>query len=141
MNTKHYIIETLIFILLFGAFPTYAPEHVGVDWNVSITSLESNFNTPPDSSKPGVYWYFTQKVRKAMASSQKYPLSELVQVDEFTVGGKEKGKQGRSYDSKKKKAVIAIELNKKHQIKSVYVKSIDDYSAKSLTPIFEETYK
>lgn len=73
-----------------------------------------------------------------MKSSQKYPLSEIVHVDEFTVGGKEEGKQGRSYDSKKKKAVIAVELNKKHQIKRVYVKSIDDYSVKSLTPIFEE---
>lgn len=63
------------------------------------------------------------KVRKAMESSQKYPLSELVHVDEFTVGGKEEGKQGRSYDSKKKKAVIAVELNHKHQIKRVYLKS------------------
>lgn len=38
----------------------------------------------------------------------------------------------------KKKAVIVVELNKKHQIERIYVKSIDDYSAKSLTPIFEE---
>ncbi len=37
-----------------------------------------------------------------------------------------------------KKAVIAVELNVKHKIKRVYIKSIDDYSAKSLTPIFEE---
>lgn len=88
--------------------------------------------------RQGTAWYFMQKVRKAMRSSQKYPLSDLVHVDEFTVGGKELGKQGRSYDSKKKKAVIAVELNKKHQVKRVYVKSIDDYSAKSLTPIFEE---
>lgn len=88
--------------------------------------------------RQGTAWYFMQKVRKAMKSSQKYPLSELVHVDEFTVGGKEIGKQGRSYDSKKKKAVMAVELNKKHQIKRVYIKSIDDYSAKSLTPIFEE---
>lgn len=50
----------------------------------------------------------------------------------------EEGKQGRSYDSKKKKAVIAVELSEKHKIKRVYVKSIDDYSAKSLTPIFQE---
>tara|TARA_B100000809_G_C15030728_1_gene491847 strand:- start:510 stop:638 length:129 start_codon:yes stop_codon:yes gene_type:complete len=42
------------------------------------------------------------------------------------VGGKEKGKQGRSYNSKKKKAVIAVELNAKHKIKRVYIKSIDD---------------
>ena len=88
--------------------------------------------------RQGTAWYFMQKVRRAMKSGQNYPLSELVHVDEFTVGGKEEGKQGRSYDSKKKKAVIAVELNKKHQIKRVYVKSIDDYSAKSLTPIFEE---
>lgn len=83
-------------------------------------------------------WFFMQKVRKAMESSKKYPLSDLVHVDEFTVGGQEGGKQGRSYDSKKKKAVIAVELTNKHQVKRVYIKAIDDYSAKSLTPIFEE---
>ena len=83
-------------------------------------------------------WFFMQKVRNAMKSSKKYPLSELVHVDEFTVGGKEEGKQGRSYDSKKKKAVIAVELSERHKIKRVYVKSIEDYSSKSLTPIFEE---
>ncbi len=88
--------------------------------------------------RQGTAWYFMQKVRKAMKSSQNYPLSELIHVDEFTVGGKEQGKQGRSYDSKKKKAVIAIELSEKPQVKRVYVRSIDDYSAKSLTPIFEE---
>ena len=88
--------------------------------------------------RQGTAWFFMQKVRKAMKSSQKYPLSKLVHVDEFTVGGKEEGKPGRSYHTKKKKAVIAIELSDKHQVKRVYVKSINDYSAKSLTPIFEE---
>ncbi len=83
-------------------------------------------------------WFFMQKVRKSMESSKKYPLSELVHVDEFTVGGKEQGKQGRSYDVKKKKAIIAVELTNKQKVKRVYVKSIDDYSSKSLTPIFEE---
>lgn len=83
-------------------------------------------------------WFFMQKVRVAMKSSQKYPLSEIVHVDEFVIGGKEDGKQGRSYDTKKTKAVIAVELTNKKRIKRVYVKAIDDYSAKSLTPIFEE---
>jgi hypothetical protein len=32
---------------------------------------------------------FMQKVRKAMPSSLKYPLSELMHVDAFTVGEKE----------------------------------------------------
>ncbi|WP_395052062.1 IS1595 family transposase [Flavobacterium sp.] len=83
-------------------------------------------------------WFFMQKVRVAMKSSHKYPLSEIVHVDEFVVGGKEDGKQGRSYDTKKTKAVIAVELTDKNKVKRVYVKAIDDYSAKSLTPIFEE---
>lgn len=83
-------------------------------------------------------WFFMQKVRKAMESSKNFPLTELVHVDEFTVGGQEEGKQGRSYDSKKKKAIIAVELTDKHRVKRVYIKSIDDYSCKSLTPIFQE---
>ena len=101
--------------------------------SVSSIQMGKRFNI-----RQGTAWFFMQKVRKAMKSSQKYPLSTLVHVDEFTVGGKEDGKQGRSYDSKKKKAVIAVELSEKHQVKRVYVKSIEDYSAKSLTPIFEQ---
>ena len=101
--------------------------------SVSSIQMGKRFNI-----RQGTAWFFMQKVRKAMKSSQKYPLSTLVHVDEFTVGGKEDGKQGRSYDSKKKKAVIAVELSETHQVKRVYVKSIKDYSAKSLTPIFEQ---
>lgn len=40
--------------------------------------------------------------------------------------------------AKRKKTVIAVELTNKYQVKRVYIKSIDDYSSKSLTPIFEE---
>jgi transposase-like protein len=83
-------------------------------------------------------WFFMQKVRDAMKSSQKHPLKELVHVDEFVVGGKEDGKQGRSYHTKKKKAAIAVELSQKHKVRRVYIKAIEDYSAKSLTPIFEQ---
>jgi hypothetical protein len=89
------------------------------------------------SIRQGTEWCFLQKVCKAMKSSQKYPLEKLIHFDEFTVGGKEEGKQGRSYYSKKKKAVIAEELTDDNKVKRVYIKSIDDYSAKSLTPIFE----
>ena len=101
--------------------------------SVSSIQMGKRFNI-----RQGTAWYFMQKVRKSMKSSQKYPLTTLVHVDEFTVGGKEQGKQGRSYDTKKKKAVIAVELSEKHQVKRVYVKAIEDYSAKSLTPIFEQ---
>lgn len=56
---------------------------------------------------------FMQKVRKSMASGQNFPLTEIVHIYEFTVGEKEKGKQGRGYDTKKKKALIEVELNVK----------------------------
>ena len=62
-------------------------------------------------------WFFMEKVREAMKSSQKYPLKNLVHVDEFVVGGKAEGKQGRSYNTKKSKAVIAVELSEKEQVK------------------------
>ncbi|HHH52637.1 MAG TPA: IS1595 family transposase [Bacteroidetes bacterium] len=83
-------------------------------------------------------WYFMQKVRKSMESSTKFPMDGIVNVDEFVVGGKEDGKQGRSYDTKKVKAVIAVELTEKRKIKRAYIKQIDSYSAKSLRPIFED---
>ena len=47
---------------------------------------------------------FMHKVRESMKSSEDYPMKGKVEVDEFVVGGKEKGKVGRSYDAKKKKA-------------------------------------
>ncbi|MFT6933852.1 MAG: hypothetical protein ACJAUQ_000230 [Maribacter sp.] len=80
-----------------------------------------------------------QKLRKSIKSSQRYPLPQLIHVDAFTIGGKEEGKQGRSYDfRKKKKAVIAVELSEEHKVKRVYIKSIDDDSTKPLTPIFKQ---
>lgn len=83
-------------------------------------------------------WFFMQKVRKAMESSQKWPLSELIHVDEFVVGGKEEGKKGRSYNTNKTKVIIGVELSEKHKIKRAYAQVIDDYSAKSFTPFFEQ---
>lgn len=44
---------------------------------------------------------FMHKVREAMKSDENDGMKGLVQIDEFTVGGKEDGKQGRSYDAKK----------------------------------------
>jgi hypothetical protein len=73
-----------------------------------------------------------------MASGQKYPLSKLVHVAEFTVRAKEEGNQGRSYDTKKKKAVIAIKLTDNNKVKRVSIKGKKDSSSKSLTTIFEE---
>ena len=88
--------------------------------------------------RQGTAWFFMQKVRKAMESSQKWPLCELVHVDEFVVGGQEEGKKGRSYNTQKTKVIVGVELNQKRGIKRVYAQVIDDYSSKSFTPFFEQ---
>lgn len=87
--------------------------------------------------RQGTAWFFMQKVRKAMESSQKWPLSELVHVDEFVVGGHEEGKRGRSYNTRKTKVIVGVELSEKRGIKRAYAQVIDDYSAASFTPFFE----
>ena len=109
-------------------------------FEMSCTS--KGLSTPQIAKRYGITqktaWLFTQKVKLSMKSSKKYPMTGDVQVDEFVIGGKETGKQGRSYDSKKAKVVCAVELTKQGKIKRGYAKVIDDYSAKSIQPIFEE---
>lgn len=81
---------------------------------------------------------FMHKIREAMKSSEGYPMVGNVEVDEFVVGGKEDGKVGRSYDSKKKKAVCAVEFTKDNKVKRMYINRIDNYSAKELKQIFKK---
>ncbi len=83
-------------------------------------------------------WLFSQKVKLSMKSSKSHPMETIVQVDEFVIGGKETGKQGRSYDTKKAKVVCAVELTDKGKIKRGYAKVIEDYSAKSIMSIFDD---
>lgn len=79
---------------------------------------------------------FMHKVREAMKSSGQHPLEGNVHVDEFVIGGKEKGKVGRSYDSNKKKVVCAIELTDEGKVKRMYSLKIDNYSSKELKKLF-----
>ena len=81
---------------------------------------------------------FMYKVREAMKSSETQPMDKRVEVDEFVVGGKEDGKVGRSYDTKKKKAVVALQLTDAGKVKRMYVNQIKNFSAKELRPIFDK---
>lgn len=81
---------------------------------------------------------FMHKVRVAMESSGKNPMDGNVHVDEFVVGGVEKGKVGRSYNVKKKKAVTAVQLTDDGKVKRMYAMLIDDFSARSLQYIFND---
>ncbi len=80
---------------------------------------------------------FMHKVREAMKTSGNNPMDGNVHVDEFVVGGKEEGKVGRSYHSKKKKAVCAVELTIDGKVKRMYSIKIDNYSSKELKRLFD----
>lgn len=80
---------------------------------------------------------FMHKVREAMKSSGNFPIEGIVHVDEFVVGGKEEGKVGRSYNTKKKKVVCAVELTEEGKVKRMYAMKIDNYSSKELKSIFK----
>ena len=86
-------------------------------------------------------WFFKRKVQKAMESSDDYPLTNILEIDEFSIGGHEKEKPGRS-NGKKKKVILAVEivLNKKEKltIGRAYSRVIEDYSSDSFKPFFEE---
>ena len=81
---------------------------------------------------------FMHKIREAMKSSENYPMVGNVEVDEFVIGGKETGKVGRSYHSKKKKAVCAVEYTEAGGVKRMYIRKIDNYSSDELRGIFEK---
>ena len=87
-------------------------------------------------------WYFKQKVMRAMAASQTAPLNGLVEVDETTIGGYEKGKPGRS-QSKKKKVQIAVEIDYPEgkgapKIRRADARLINSYTADELGRVIDE---
>ncbi len=79
---------------------------------------------------------FMLKVREAMEPGGNHPMDGTVHVDEFVLGGFEKGKIGRSYDAKKKKAVTAVQLTPEGKVRRMYAMRIEDFSARSLQYIF-----
>ena len=86
-------------------------------------------------------WLFMRKVRQSMfpPNDTDNKLSGDVIVDEFVVGGYEKGSVGRKTKSKKKmKVIVAIETHKKIGVKKAYMLTIKDYSTKELKRIFDK---
>ena len=71
-----------------------------------------------------------------MKSSGNHPMDGNVHIDEFVVGGREEGKVGRSYNSKKKKVVCAVQLTEEGKVKRMYSMKIENYSAKELKKLF-----
>lgn len=81
-------------------------------------------------------WLFQQKVRRAMSCEGEPLLDSNVAVDEFMIGGREKGKQGRS-KGKKKEVVIAIKYEGEG-IHTCYARKVENCGTKQLRPFFED---
>lgn len=82
-------------------------------------------------------WLFKRKVQQAMESSEQYPLTGKVEVDEFLVGGYEQGKTGRSH-GKKKLVIVGIEKVGKDKIGRAYAKVIECSSSEEFKPFFDK---
>ena len=82
-------------------------------------------------------WLFRRKVQHYMKSSKNHPLTKEVHVDEFEIGGPQKGKPGRSTTDKKVRVVIAVEI-RNGKAGNAYANVIQDFSAKSLKTIFDD---
>lgn len=83
-------------------------------------------------------WFFKRKIQQAMSPLSDEKLKDNIEVDEFTVGGKEEGKPGRSHGKKKiVQVAIEIEYPEDDESKGPLIKCgsalvIEDYSAKEL---------
>jgi len=80
-------------------------------------------------------WEFKWKIQQAMQSSKLHPISGIVHVDEFYIGGEEEGKRGRSKGDKKL-VVVALEIVE-GGVGRAYAQCINNASAASLQPFFE----
>lgn len=137
-NRCHHIesptVDTLFHRVRFGLRKAFT---IAFEMSATSKGLSSLQVAKRYSISPTTAWTFMHKVRKAMESSQQQPMQGEVHVDEFVYGGKENLKQGRSYDTKKKKLVVAVELSDTGKVKRVYFNKIKDYSSKSLQVIFD----
>lgn len=103
---------------------------------ISSLALSREYNLNPKTG-----YNFKRKIQRCMNSSELNPLEGLIHVDEFVIGGKEVGCQGRSNESEKQRVVVAVEIvngKKKLQMGRAYALTIENYSSKELQKLFDK---
>ena len=70
-----------------------------------VTVKKKSMSTTELAKEVGVTqktaWIFKRKLQQSMKSSEQFPLTNEVHIDEFVLGQKEEGKPGRSLGKKK----------------------------------------
>lgn len=134
-HTESSTANTLFHKVKFGVRKAF---FICFEMATTTKSLSASYMSVRYGVTPRTARLFMHKVREAMKSSGDHPMDGEVHIDEFVVGGKELGKVGRSYDSKKKKIVCALQLTDKGKVKRMYALKIDNFSSKELKLIFEK---
>jgi len=127
--------NTLFHKVKFGVRKTF---FICFEMSTSTKSLSARYTADRYGITEVTARLFMHKVRESMKSSLNFPLEGQVHVDEFVIGGKEKEKVGRSYNTKKKKVICGVELTEDGNVKRMYANKIDNYSAKELRKFFEK---
>ncbi len=112
--------------------------HIIYDMTTTPNGISANHAAKKYEIKYDNIWLFMKKVRVSMESTANFPMTGKVYIDEFVIGGYEKGAVGRKNKSKKIKMIMAVETTDKNKIKRVYTMKIDDYSGEELRKIFEK---
>jgi transposase-like protein len=108
--------------------------------SVKLKGMSTNELAKEFSCQQKSAWLLKAKYQNAMKSSDKYPLENSVEVDEFLVGGFDENLCGRSNESKQL-VVLGVEKvvskNGKETIGRAYAKVIESGSSENLKPFFE----
>jgi len=134
-NTESATANTLFHKVKFGVRKAF---FICFEMSTTTKSLSASYMADRFGITEKTARLFMHKVSEAMKSSGNQPINGNVHIDEFVIGGREEGKIGRSYDSKKKKIVCAVELTDDGKVKRMYSMKIDNYSAKELNKLFEK---
>jgi len=134
-HTESATANTLFHKVKFGVRKAF---FICFEMSTTTKSLSASYVAERFGVSENTARFFMHKVREAMKSSEQQPMDGNVHVDEFVIGGKEEGKVGRSYESKKKKIVCAVELTDEGKVKRMYSMKIDNYSSKELKKLFEK---
>jgi transposase-like protein len=115
-------------------FSMHKAFHIMFRLSVSTKGMSSSELSREFELNQKTCWAFKRKIQHAMRSSLSYPLQGNVEVDELTIGGKEKRKPGRS-NGEKRKVIIGVET-RKGKIGRLYFSITTDYSSQSLRLFF-----
>lgn len=97
---------------------------------ISAKTLQRHIGVSYDTA-----WHMLNKIRNAMAErNAKYKLEGIVQVDDFYLGGKSKGKRGRG--TAQSPMVIGVSL-KKGKPQYCFIEEIEDLSKNSILPVLQ----